>query len=416
MFKGFLNFFKSIWQWTRRFLFAPPTKIGLGILLIIGFTGGVWFWWGLNKGLELTNKEEFCISCHTMNDNLLPELQKTVHWKNRSGVRARCPDCHVPHEFSDKIARKMQASREVLGQIIGTIGTREKFKEHRIVLAQREWKRFKANNSKECRNCHDYKDMDFSKMRVTSQVMMRRAAERNASCVDCHKGIAHQLPDIKGAHNPAFDTLMSEAASTSVKQEKDYYSVIPQKLYADQDLSKEIGSIEVSTAVKVLQVKDNAVEIAIELWRKNKGYGRVWYGHFGLNITEATLTKEVSRDEKRITILETKTDDLTGLEWQKVKTTAWIKPDTLMESVEPIWDIARNSYSQSCSVCHRQPQPEGHDANQWPGLFAGMVGFTNMDDDTAKLVLKYLQTHSSDFVKGAHDAGSPENALQQAKP
>lgn len=118
--------------------------------------------------MEATNEESFCISCHTMGDNLLPELQKTVHWQNRSGVRARCPDCHVPHDFTDKVARKMQASREVWGHIVGTIGTREKFKEHRIVLAQREWERFQANNSKECRNCHDYNSMDFQKMRVTS--------------------------------------------------------------------------------------------------------------------------------------------------------------------------------------------------------------------------------------------------------
>ncbi len=406
----------GLFRWLHRFLFAPSTKIGLGVLLIIGFAGGVWFWWGFNKGLEMTNQEEFCLSCHTMKDNLLPELQKTVHWKNRSGVRARCPDCHVPHNFTNKIARKMQASREVWGHLIGTIGTREKFKEHRIVLAQREWKRFKANNSKECRNCHDYKSMDFSKMRVTSQVMMRRAAERDASCVDCHKGIAHQLPDIKGAHNPAFDTLISEASSTTVKQ-GEFYSVVPQEIFTDEALSKPIGSIEVATAVKVLQSKPEAMQIELEMWRKNKGFGRVWYGHFGLNIVAATLDKKVSRDKNLITILETKTDDLTGLEWQKVKTTAWIKSETVIDSVEPIWDIARNSYQQSCSVCHRQPEPAGHDANQWPGLFSGMVGFTSMDDDTSKLVLKYLQMHSSDFVKGkGHKGGAPETALQQARP
>ncbi len=348
----------------------PAAKIGLGILVTGGFIAGVAFWMAFEKGLAMTNQEGFCLSCHTMNDNLLPELQKTVHWQNRTGVRARCPDCHV----------------------------------------------FKANNSKECRNCHDYDSMDFSKMRVTSQVMMRRAAERNASCVDCHKGIAHQLPDMKGAHNPAFDTLMSEAASTSIQTGDAYYSVVPQQIYADEALSKAIGSIEVSTAVKVLQTKPEATEIELEMWRKNKGYGRVWYGHFGLNITDAILSKEISRDENLIAVLETKTDDLTGLEWQKVKTTAWIKEGTLMGSIEPIWDIAKTSYQQSCSVCHRQPNPAGHDANQWPGLFAGMVGFTSMDDDTSKLVLKYLQMHSSDFVKGAHGGGSPENTIQQARP
>lgn len=40
---------------------------------------------------------------------------------NRSGVRATCPDCHVPHPRTDKIARKMQASKEVWGKIFGTI-------------------------------------------------------------------------------------------------------------------------------------------------------------------------------------------------------------------------------------------------------------------------------------------------------
>ncbi|MDA0235591.1 MAG: NapC/NirT family cytochrome c, partial [Proteobacteria bacterium] len=156
---------KNLLRSLRDLFLKPSVRIGLGVLVTGGFIAGVLAWQGFNTAMEATNKEEFCLSCHTMHDNLLPELQKTVHWNNRSGVRARCPDCHVPHDFTDKVARKMQASREVLGQLLGTIDTREKFKEHRIVLAQREWKRFAANGSKECRACHDYKDMNFDKMR-----------------------------------------------------------------------------------------------------------------------------------------------------------------------------------------------------------------------------------------------------------
>jgi cytochrome c-type protein NapC len=33
----------------------------------------------------------------------------------------------VPHNWTDKIARKMQASKEVWGKLFGTIDTREKF-------------------------------------------------------------------------------------------------------------------------------------------------------------------------------------------------------------------------------------------------------------------------------------------------
>lgn len=407
---------KKMFGSIRRLFLRPSARIGLGILVTGGFVAGALAWAGFDRAMKATNEEAFCISCHTMNDNLLPELQKTVHWNNRTGVRARCPDCHVPHGFTDKVARKMQASREVWGHLIGTIGTREKFKEHRIVLAQREWARFAANGSKECRACHDYKDMDVERMRPASQVAMRNAAKRNQSCVDCHKGIAHQLPDMKGAHNPAFDTLVSAAAGQSIEQGGEYFVVVPQDLFADEALTNKVGSIEVAAKVKVLETTGDAQQVELTLWRKNKGYGRVWYGHFGLNITGAVLTREIARDEQFVTVLESKEDPLTGLEWQQVTAKAWIPAGSLIDSAEPIWTIARSSYSTSCSVCHRQPDEAHFDANTWPGLFGGMVGFTNMDEDTAKVVLKYLQTHSSDFSTTEHGAGSPDSTLQTARP
>ncbi|GAL05170.1 cytochrome c-type protein NapC [Photobacterium aphoticum] len=106
--------------------------ISLGVLTLGGFIAGVIFWGGFNTALELTNQEKFCIGCHEMRDNVYEELQQTVHWSNHSGVRATCPDCHVPHNWTDKIARKMQASKEVFGSIFGTINTREKFLEKRL--------------------------------------------------------------------------------------------------------------------------------------------------------------------------------------------------------------------------------------------------------------------------------------------
>ena len=407
---------RKLFRFIADLFLRPSVRIGLGVLVTGGFIAGVLSWQGFNTAMEATNKEEFCISCHTMHDNLLPELQKTVHWNNRSGVRARCPDCHVPHNFTDKVARKMQASREVWGQLVGTIGTREKFKEHRIVLAQREWARFSANGSKECRACHDYKDMDFDKMRPSSQVAMRSAAARDQSCVDCHKGVAHQLPEMKGARNPAFDTLVSNASGQSVSAGNEYYLVVPQDLFADEALTQRIGSVEVATQVKVLETKGEAQRIELALWRKNKGYARVWYSSFGLNITSAILDKEVAQDTGFVNVLASQEDPMTGLEWQQVKASAWMRKGSLIDSVEPIWTIARASYNTSCSVCHRQPDEAHFDTNTWPGLFAGMVGFTSIDQDTARVVLKYLQSHSSDFSTTQHGAGSPESALQTARP
>ncbi|KAG1239854.1 hypothetical protein G6F68_018228 [Rhizopus microsporus] len=91
--------------------------------------------------MELTNTEKFCTGCHEMRDNVYAELKGTIHFTNRSGVRALCSDCHVPHNWTDKIARKMQASKEVWGKIFGTIDTREKFRaraEHALDLSGRQ--------------------------------------------------------------------------------------------------------------------------------------------------------------------------------------------------------------------------------------------------------------------------------------
>jgi trimethylamine-N-oxide reductase cytochrome c-type subunit TorC len=221
---------------------------------------------------------------------------------------------------------------------------------------------------------------------------------------------------MKGARNPAFDTLVSSAAGQGVSAGNDYYLVVPQDLYADEGLTQRIGSVEVATQVKVLETKGDAQRVELALWRKNKGYGRVWYGSFGLNITSAILNKEVAQDTSFVNVLDSKEDTMTGLEWQQVKATAWMRKGSLIDSVEPIWTIARASYSTSCSVCHRQPEEAHFDTNTWPGLFGGMVGFTSMDQDTARVVLKYLQTHSSDFSTTQHGAGSPESALQTARP
>jgi len=171
----------------------------LGFLVVGGFVAGVIFWGAFNTILEATNTEAFCVGCHEMRDNVYEELKSTIHFTNRSGVRATCPDCHVPHEWTDKIARKMAASKEVWGKIFGTISTREKFLAMRRELAEHEWARFKANNSLECRNCHSFESMDFTRQSpraAEAHELFLRTGEK--TCIDCHKGIAHRLPDMTG--------------------------------------------------------------------------------------------------------------------------------------------------------------------------------------------------------------------------
>ena len=181
----------ALWRTIRR----PSVHYSLGFLTLGGFIAGVMFWGAFNTGLELTNTEAFCTGCHEMRENVYQELQATIHFTNRSGVRASCPDCHVPHEWTHKIARKMQASKEVWGKIFGTINTREKFEAARLELAQHEWARLKANDSLECRNCHGFDYMDFTRQSPrAAQAHSTFLADKQRTCIDCHKGISHRLP------------------------------------------------------------------------------------------------------------------------------------------------------------------------------------------------------------------------------
>jgi cytochrome c-type protein NapC len=160
---------KSIQDWLAGFS---------AVTLVIGGTiFGILFWGGFNWSMELTNTEEFCISCHEMEQNVYLEYQDTVHYSNKTGVRATCPDCHVPKEWGHKIVRKIRASNELLHKALGSINTREKFEAKRLQLAQNEWRRMKKTNSRECRNCHDYDSMDYT-------AQGRRAYKRHITAVD----------------------------------------------------------------------------------------------------------------------------------------------------------------------------------------------------------------------------------------
>ncbi|MDM9560539.1 MULTISPECIES: NapC/NirT family cytochrome c [Bordetella] len=172
----------------------PSAKYSLGALLLAGILLGVFLWGGFNTALEATNTEAFCLSCHEMRDNVYPEYQETIHYKNRTGVRATCPDCHVPKDWTYKMIRKVQASRELWGKLVGSIDTREKFEAKRLTLARSEWKRMKASDSRECRNCHSLESMKSEAQQQRARKQHEMALEDDMTCIDCHKGIAHHKP------------------------------------------------------------------------------------------------------------------------------------------------------------------------------------------------------------------------------
>jgi nitrate/TMAO reductase-like tetraheme cytochrome c subunit len=169
----------GLWRW----FWSPSAKFSLGTLLIAGGVGGVIFWGGFNTFMEYTNTLDFCVSCHEMETNVFQEYKKTAHYTNRTGVRVICSDCHVPKGWTAKLVRKIKATNELFHKFAGSIDTPEKFEAERLKMAR------------ECRNCHSFVAMDLDKQERRPREKHPTAMEEGKTCIDCHKGIAHKLPE-----------------------------------------------------------------------------------------------------------------------------------------------------------------------------------------------------------------------------
>lgn len=186
------GFWRRLWrQPRRRYLLGIPAGGVAALVLGIILTGG------FLKTVEATNTLAFCTSCHEMEAFVYQEYKQSPHYSNPSGVRVICADCHVPKEFFPKMVRKVQASfNELPNHFLGKISTKEKFEAHRAEMAERVWARMRANDSKACRNCHSYEAMALdAQSRSASRRHSPEYRERTGrTCIDCHEGIAHELP------------------------------------------------------------------------------------------------------------------------------------------------------------------------------------------------------------------------------
>ncbi len=236
--------------WRRYFLWGMPVA---GIAA--AFAAGIIFWGGFNTAMEATNTKEFCVSCHEMRDFVYEEYTGTIHDVNRSGVGAVCSDCHVPKDWTHKIIRKIKASKELYGKVVGTINTRKKFEAKRVHLAMNEWERMKSTDSRECRNCHDFESMmpEFQKPRARQQHL--NAMTVGQTCIDCHKGIAH---------SDARDRADEEYLEKLEAPNPDFIREIPAEYLASLERieAKEAADAEAEKAARVAQQEAVQAQIA----------------------------------------------------------------------------------------------------------------------------------------------------------
>jgi len=357
-------------------------KIVLGGLL--GIVVGVIAWGGFNTALEATNKMSFCISCHVMRDTVYAEYLHSPHYKNRSGVRATCPDCHVPRNWSDKVKRKIQATSELYHWAVGSIDTAEKFEAKRHQLAKREWARMRANGSKECRNCHSFEAMDFHKQPMKASRAMRDAAKAGKTCIDCHKAVAHKMPDVTATHRRMFENLVP--ASVAVGDQVIALEPLSLALSAG---GEPIGEMVAGLPVRIEAIEKEFARVELAGWRR-EGQENKLYMRQGQRIKLATIDPSEVDGLRRLGSVE---DATTGQIWTEVRLDAWVPTTGFLRDAKPLWATVGRLYEDNCSLCHALHPPDEYSANNWIGHMNSMVRMTPLTGKEAALLLTWLQTN-----------------------
>jgi nitrate/TMAO reductase-like tetraheme cytochrome c subunit len=159
--------------------------------LLIGASGVV----GTQVMVEATGSYAFCSgACHSM-EWVAQEYRQSVHYANETGIHASCHDCHLPDRYPKILWYKAKAGTiDAIQEMRGVISTPEKFKSERLRLAKEVWAEFKESNSENCQHCHQFSAEVIAKQKDLVRPMHQQFLAHTATCIDCHKGVAHTAP------------------------------------------------------------------------------------------------------------------------------------------------------------------------------------------------------------------------------
>ncbi|SFC62305.1 NapC/NirT family cytochrome c [Tropicimonas isoalkanivorans] len=378
----------------RNWLRGPSGALATVLILLVGIVIGAGALFGAHTAIKSTENTEFCVSCH----DLAPayaEYKESPHFSNASGVQAGCPDCHVPEPFGPMVIDHFQALGELYSSWKGTIDTPEKYDEHRLEMAERVWAYMEATDSRECRSCHAEHAMNFALQAPEAAKRMQEGFANGDTCIDCHKGIAHKLPDMSQGYKKTFEELLAASEEQGAKAD-DLYVLQTKPYYGSAKDAKSgegaIGQILAATHLHVLDRDGDALKVKIEGWQQD-GVDKVIYELRGQRIFSATAKADavelISREG-------TETDSDTGLVWHDVSLEGWVDRTDLVDNLEDLWAYGAEMNNASCGVCHSAVPANHFLANQWIGSLKAMERFITLDKEQYRFLQKYLQMHASD--------------------
>ena len=365
------------------------TLIGSVALLALGaiLLGGTQY------AMHKTSGTEFCTSCHSMSW-ATAEWHGSDHFSNATGVQTGCADCHLPPGGFEYVKAKVVTGlRDVWGEVTGKIPDQAAFEAHRLEMAQRVWADMKANDSAVCRTCHTEAMMITALQTRNAQRMHAMGVDTNQTCIDCHKGIVHFMPDMPNTGAESASELVRHGGEFG-EQDKTLHTLAMTGL--GDAASGEIRLLPFAP-VTGWTANGDTINGTVRGWQQ-EGAEAVVYQDKGQRIMLALLDETARGKVKE---LQSVHDEVTDATWKEIEFPVSVPKDRLTANLAAMDAYGESLNQAQCSGCHAVI-PAGHyTANQWVGVVNSMKDRTSLSSDETRTLTVYLQRNAQD-MGGAH--------------
>ncbi|MEF2074773.1 NapC/NirT family cytochrome c, partial [Consotaella aegiceratis] len=238
---------------------------------------------------------------------------------------------------------------------------------------------------------------DFDKQKPEAAKQMQTAMQNGDTCISCHKGIAHKMPDMSAGYKAMLNDIKADAGSDTGDE---VYAIATMPLYADQpsdDAGKGDGNLMPLAKVKVLERSGDWAKVSIDGWAQD-GVERLLVTAMGRRIFEATLSPDMAQS---LQVLQTTVDPDTDLTWHEASIEAWTKADNLTDDAAGLNDYGTELKSAACGACHATPPSDHYLANQWIGIVKEMKGYTALSAEEVRILQSFIQLHAKDMEAGS---------------
>lgn len=349
---------------------------------------------GTQYVMKSTSSPAFCVSCHSMS-HPQAEWEGTVHFSNRKGIRAECADCHVPQDGLHYVKAKFIALKDVWHTFVtNKLPDQEAYETHRLEMAQRVWEEMKANDSMTCRSCHSFEAMVLSEQKEAAQKMHKLAQETHQTCIDCHKGIAHFLPEMP-VDNAAAEGELSKHGGQFGPNDKTLYNLVMLPAQAKQG-----GEIRLLPFAELQNWQASGENLVATLkgWQQ-VGAEAVLYAGRGQRIMLGLVSDEA---KDKLTVHQTVNDKVTNSDWKEVSVDVSVPKTAVTANLNALNQFGNNLNQSHCSGCHAAIGADHYTANQWIGVVNSMKDRTTMSDDEVRALTIYLQRNAKDMAGSKH--------------